>query len=584
METTRKKTAVDGVVEEIMQMHRSLPPRPEIEDVEAARTLIRNLEREDQQKLDAIAKQTKNPGVPDELFFILQEMQRRLVQFQSKEEKKEALNLLDLDDAHQLFDCLIQRAAHCVADGDTDSHHYPPPAPPSSYQSPEIFTGYGDGDFLPAASHYLEKEPAALKSSQLYARDDWFVKGKGTERFAMDDTFVKKPNSAFHVDGIGGSGGGAPVSALSAPPQILDTTLKPATVSAAQNGGKLSLIKVASLIEVSSKKGTRDLNLQARLMDHVEWLPDSIGKLSVLGSLDLSENRLVTLPSTIGDLSSLTKLDLHANRVIELPESIGDLANLVYLDLGGNQLSHLPPSVGRLVRLVHLDLNSNQLSFLPEAIGSLVSLEKLDLETNNLDELPHSIGHCTALRELHVGYNRLKALPEAVGKIESLQVLTLRYNNVKQLPTTMASLTKLRELNVSFNELDTVPESLCFATSLVKLNIGNNFANLRSLPRSIGNLVNLEELDISNNQIHVLPDSFRMLTELRVLKADQNPLEVPPRQIAEKGGQAVVQYMADLVSNRDVKLQQPVKQKKTWMQFFSTSNKREHNASDYIKT
>lgn len=101
----------------------------------------------------------------------------------------------------------------------------------------------------------------------------------------------------------------------------------------------------------------------------------------------------------------------------------------------------------------------------------------------------------------------------------------------------MASLTKLKELDVSFNELESIPESLCFATSLVKLDVGRNFADLRALPRSIGNLEMLEELDISSNQIRVLPDSFRFLSKLRVINADETPLEVPPRNIVKLGAQ-----------------------------------------------
>lgn len=104
----------------------------------------------------------------------------------------------------------------------------------------------------------------------------------------------------------------------------------------------------------------------------------------------------------------------------------------------------------------------------------------------------------------------------------------------------MASMSNLRELDVSFNELESVPESLCLATTLVKLNLGNNFADLQSLPRAIGNLEMLDELDISNNQIRVLPDSFAMLSNLQVLRVDQNPLEVPPRQIAEMGAQVIL--------------------------------------------
>ncbi|CAI0421867.1 unnamed protein product [Linum tenue] len=108
----------------------------------------------------------------------------------------------------------------------------------------------------------------------------------------------------------------------------------------------------------------------------------------------------------------------------------------------------------------------------------------------------------------------------------------------------MSSLENLKELDVSFNELEAVPESLCFATSLVKMNVGNNFADLKYLPRSIGNLANLEELDISNNQIRFLPDSFRLLAKLRVLRVEENPLELPPRHVADKGAQ--VNYYSSL--------------------------------------
>ncbi|GAB2254220.1 hypothetical protein Droror1_Dr00022029 [Drosera rotundifolia] len=575
MAASKKPTAVESIIGTIMQLHRSLPPRPSLEDLEAATTLIRNLDREDQLKLDSISKKTKPRGVPDELFHILIEMERRLVRLNSAEERKAAAKVIDLEETYVVFDDLIQRASDCVSNGgnSVSSRRTPPPRPPG--EGLEIGNGGGGGGGGGGFGGSAEKE-------KMYAIDDGFVvKSKNSERFAVDDSFVKKPKSAFHVDGIGRGGG--VVAATAVVPQIVDSTLKPNL--SAQSGEKLSLIKLASLIEVSAKKGTRELNLGGKLIDQVEWLPDSIGKLLGLLSLDLSENRLVTLPPTIGGLSSLTKLDLHSNRIVEVPDSIGELLNLVSLDLAGNQLSRLPSSIGGLVRMEDLNLSSNQFVLLPDAIGSLVSLKKLDAETNNLEELPHSIGQCVALKELYLDYNRLKALPEAVGKIETLEVLTMRYNNVRQLPTTMASLTKLKELNVSFNELEAVPESLCFATSLVKLNIGNNFANLRMLPRSIGNLENLEELDISNNQIRILPDSFQLLTQLRILRADQNPLEVPPRQIAEKGAQAVVQYIADLVANRDSKVQ-PVKQKKTWVQIccFSQSNKRKRYGADYVQT
>ncbi|KAF5176376.1 Plant intracellular ras-group-related lrr protein [Thalictrum thalictroides] len=550
---------VDGVVEEIMRIHKSLPTRPGLEEIEAARAVIQNVEKEEQYQLEGISKQKKDIEVPEELFYVLQEMQRNLVFFKSKEEKREALKVLDLENVHALFDEYVQRASKCLPTGnnsDRGSNSKRSYATVQSSFSPSVATSM-DTSGPSSSVFYSQKE--TRRSPELYSRDD---------------SYVKKAKASLFVDGIGVD---------SSRPKIADTSLRPATFSS-QDSEKLSLIKLASLIETSLKKGTKELNLQNKLMDQIQWLPDSIGKLSGLVTLDLSENRIATLPTTIGNLFSLTKLDLHSNKIAEIPDTIGNLLSLIYLDLRGNYLTSLPVTIGKLSCLQELDLSSNKLVVLPESIGNLISLKKLIVETNEIEEIPHNIGNCSSLVELRADYNRLKALPEAIGRLESLEILTVRYNNIKQLPTTMASLSNLKEINVSFNELESVPESLCLATSLVKMNVSNNFADLRSLPRSIGNLEMLEELDISNNQIRVLPESFRLLTQLRVLHAQENPLEVPPRYIAEQGAQAVVQYMVELVSKRDIPLK-PVRRRKSWARlcFFSKTSKSEHNGYQSVK-
>ncbi|KAK8941188.1 hypothetical protein KSP39_PZI010590 [Platanthera zijinensis] len=514
---------VEGVVEEIMRIRRSLRTRPSIDEVEAATVLFHHVERDEQFQIDVISKQKKGFEVPDELFFILQEMQKKLVHFQCEEQKREAALLLDLEHAHNLFDELIQRASTCLPS--------PTGVPVSSNSRP--------------LSSMNSTNSKANFSTIIATNGSEKYSGRSSERITRDDSYVKKAKSSVNEDGSGADfrvQRGLFMSSIS--------SSRPAAISA-EDDGKLSLIKLASLIEVSAKNGTQYLNLQNKLMDQVSWIPDSIEKLSGLVSLDLSENRLASLPTTISALSSLTKLDLHCNHITELPDSIGGLINLAYLYLSGNQLISLPSTICKLQHLEELDLSSNQLMLLPDVIGDLVNLKILNVETNNLEEFPYTIGNCTSLLELRADYNRLKGLPEAIGKIESLQVLTVRYNNLKGFPCSMSSLTKLKEVDASFNELESIQESFCLVTSLTKLNIGNNFANLGSLPRSIGNLEMLKELDVSNNQIKILPDSFRMMSQLTVLHAEENPLEIPPRQIAEKGAQAVVCYMAELVAKRD---------------------------------
>ncbi|KAG9452257.1 hypothetical protein H6P81_005161 [Aristolochia fimbriata] len=481
-----------GVVEtvnEIMKIMRSLPPRPTIDDVDAAMSVVKTADSEEQAKLDEISEQRKPPDVPDELFGILQEVRKNMVVLQAKEQRKEALYVIDLDKSLQAFDELIQRTSEVVS---------------------------GDS----------QKE-----------KDDGFgvsVISSGRKSYIADDSFLKKKKKEETQE-------------ADAPKGLPRSSSLKAFLSPDDNADKLSLIKVASVIENIVKTGADVLDLQGKLMDQIEWLPLSLGKLSDIIELNLSENRLVALPSNISSLKCLTKLDIHSNQLINLPEAIGELSSLVGLDLHANRLKSLPASIGNLINIVNLDLSSNELTVLPDAIGNLTKLKRLNVETNELEELPYTIGSWTSLIELRLDFNQLKALPEAVGKLENLETLTLHYNRVKGLPTTMGSLSKLKELDVSFNELQLVPENLCFATSLVKLNVGRNFADLRSLPRSIGNLEMLEELDISNNQIRVLPDSFRFLSKLRVFHADETPLEVPPKHVVKLGAQAVVEYMADLV-------------------------------------
>ncbi|XP_074574970.1 plant intracellular Ras-group-related LRR protein 5-like [Curcuma longa] len=499
-------------VEEIMRIYRSLPPRPSIEEVEAAVAVIKSADAEEEARMREIGRIQKPPDVPDELFLVLQEARKNQVLLQGREQRRDAMAVVDLDRRFQVFDELVQRASKVVSPEDGGERG-----------AEEV--GFKVGFDVPV--------PRFGRSLSLI--------GKEKDGKLGDSDFSNGPAYPF----------------------------KSELPSATGDPSKLSLIQVASIIESSAKKGIGVIDLQGKLLDQIEWLPVSLGKLQEVTELNLSENRIITLPPSVGSLKALTKLDVHSNQLSSLPDSFAELSNLVDLDLHANRLKSLPTSIGNLMNLANLDVSSNELSSLPDTLGNLTNLQRLNVETNNLEELPYTIGSCTALVELRADFNQLKALPEAVGKLENLEVLTLHYNRVKSLPTTMASLTKLKELDVSFNELESIPESLCFATSLVKLDVGRNFADLRALPRSIGNLEMLEELDISSNQIRVLPDSFRLLSKLRVFNADETPLEIPPRHVVKLGAQAVVQYMSDLVEGRTKSIQQtePVRRRRSSLCF-----------------
>lgn len=501
--------AYTEAVEEIMRIYRSLPPRPTIEELEAAISLVKTVNSEEKLKLDEISSQSAPQDAPSEIFSVLQQVKKTMVLFQSHEQSKEALELVEADKFYQKFDELIQTASGLISGG----------AQIELGNNLEYSVGRTD--------------EVVSDESVIMIKEDEELKGLGLP-------LVKKSSSTT---------------------KVIDF------FSGGKDTEKLSLMKVAALFESTAKSEERDqvvLDLEGKLMENIEWLPVSLGKLSHIVELNLSNNKLMVLPTTISGLTALRKLDVHANQLINLPDSFGELSNLSDLDLHANKLKTLPISFGDLKNLVSFDLSSNHFVTLPDIIGSLTSLEILNAETNDLAELPYTIGSCTSLIELRLDFNQLRGLPEAIGKLEMLEILTFHYNRIGKLPTSMGNLTKLRELDASFNELEGIPESFCFAVNLEKLNVGKNFADLRALPRSIGNLEKLEVLDISDDQIRVLPDSFRFLSKLRVFHAYETPLEVPPKQIVTLGAQAVVQYMDDFVAKRDVKVQQPKKRKGFW--------------------
>ncbi|GER37093.1 leucine-rich repeat-containing protein [Striga asiatica] len=487
--------ACAATVEEITRIYKSLPPiRPSIEEVEAANSVLRTVETEQSLELDEISGMQPPPDVPPELFSVLQEVRRAAVSLKGHEQRKEAAQVVELDRIFQVFDRLIQRASSLVS-------------------GEKVMDSDGiDGDG--------EEEAAACE-------DDRVVDS------------AKQEDIKSVVDGVKG----------------FASSKFTASSSGEIESEKLDLLQVAAVIENSFKTKVRILDLQGKLLDKVEWLPLSLGKLSTLTELNLAQNRIMALPNSIASLETLTKLDVRGNQLINLPSSFGELENLTELNLSANLLKSLPESFENLVKVINLDLSSNKFSSLPSTVGSLISLQRLNVDTNDLEELPHAIGSCLSLVELRLDFNRLKALPESIGNLEQLEILSLHYNRVKRLPLTMGNLSNLRELDVSFNELESLPETLCLDVSLKKLNLGKNFADLRMLPESLGNLEMLEELDISDNQIRVLPDSFRFLSNLKNFRADRAPLGVPPRHITKLGAQAVVQYMADFVSGRDLENQ-----------------------------
>lgn len=124
----------------------------------------------------------------------------------------------------------------------------------------------------------------------------------------------------------------------------------------------------------------------------------------------------------------LIHLSLSTFRLGDLPESIGELTHLQTLDISGNNLTECPGFLRNLANLRVLNLAFNHLEQLPQFICGLNLLNRLDLSYNRLSSLPSCVGNLTALRELLLSNNRLRQLPPELEFLPNLDTLELEGN------------------------------------------------------------------------------------------------------------------------------------------------------------
>ncbi|XP_065870721.1 putative disease resistance protein At3g14460 [Euphorbia lathyris] len=154
-----------------------------------------------------------------------------------------------------------------------------------------------------------------------------------------------------------------------------------------------SLFAIADLVEDAEKKQrgwlrylkeaayeaeTCFLSWLMKLLDFsIKELPESIGKLHSLQTLNFSNSNIKELPESITKLHNLQTLDVSNSDIKELPESITKLCNLQTLKfLECKELTKLPrKKINNLIRLKHIAFSYEHQ--MPVGLGNLNGLETL---------------------------------------------------------------------------------------------------------------------------------------------------------------------------------------------------------------
>lgn len=224
--------------------------------------------------------------------------------------------------------------------------------------------------------------------------------------------------------------------------------------------------------------------------------------------------------NTIGKLSKLQSLDLSNNKISALPSDFWSLTTLKNLNLSFNKISgSFPSNVGNFGQLESLDISNNNFSgAIPEAVDSLVSLRVLKIDNNGFQMLiPRGLLGCQSLVSIDLSSNELEgSLPDGFGSaFPKLKSLNLAENKIHGRDTDFADMESISSLNISGNQFEGSVTGL-FKKTLEVADLSKNRFQGHISSQVDSNWFSLVYLDMSENELS--GDIFKNLTLLKKLK------------------------------------------------------------------
>ncbi|CAL9020276.1 unnamed protein product [Prunus brigantina] len=225
----------------------------------------------------------------------------------------------------------------------------------------------------------------------------------------------------------------------------------------------------------------------------IEKLSSSIGCLVGLASMYLMDcKNLAGLPSEICNLKSLKVLDAsRCSKIDKLPENMGEMECLRTVQLDGTAIRQLPRSIVGLKKLRDLSLGgrsgsqpnksrfwwglprlNGRKAFVLASLDGLFSLKYLDMSNCGVCEgdLPGDIGCLSSLEELKLSGNNFVSLPASIGCLSKLMLFWVNgCQSLEQLPD-LSKLISLEDINIAnCTSLKMLPH-LSSNCSLVEIN------------------------------------------------------------------------------------------------------------------
>ena len=160
----------------------------------------------------------------------------------------------------------------------------------------------------------------------------------------------------------------------------------------------------------------------------LETLSEDIIKLTELTQLTLDQNQLITLPSTLGKMSVLAYLSVSNNPRLSSVDVLNGLTSLQTLRAWNCIINHLPTNISNL-RVI--DMSGNQLTSL-DGIETITSASSnfLSFRNNKITSIQTTfLEKIQALSVFDLSNNLLTTLPDSIYGIQNLLLLDISDNN-----------------------------------------------------------------------------------------------------------------------------------------------------------
>lgn len=186
----------------------------------------------------------------------------------------------------------------------------------------------------------------------------------------------------------------------------------------------------------------------------------------------------------------------------------------------------------------------------PELFNIAQFLRNLDLSSNRIQQLPGSLfTQMQLLKTLNLSNNKLEFLPNEIARLTKLETLNLSENQLRSLPGSIAELKSVKTINLSKNNLSEISRELCLLKQLNHLDLSSN--RITQINDYIEEL-SAVELNLNENQIKQISPNVAKCQRLKVLRLEQNVLEISaiPTSLLTDSQVALISYEGNLFNQK----------------------------------